>query len=618
VSSAQERPPDTRAVRLWSHLTLVQVGVWVLVYAASIAFGRQLLLLDESVVRGSAASARALLAGASVSAAVINALAVAHVRAVFHDDEQDVYPVVRLQRLPLRLALVHVLAVWALSSLFLLPWLRPSTNDLFTQTMQMLLTWTAVAAGALAAYIADRNILARVSERIAPTRMAKASEARMEHEARGSVVRNRLLLAMAVAVGFVAVSASLLVVSYVRAEDVRGRQTAARTAMLLAGADQSAVRRAGELGFVLEKNDSTPEGITHTREGETIIRDGIVRAQFRTALPNNAHTAYVVLTMLAILTALLLGAWIGGFYGHDLALATQEINAMTYDPDIDRKRQEPRFLAVKELLFTIDGLEQVFERFTHVQKRAIGEKEFAERMRALFLASMSHDLKAPLNAILGFAEIAKREALSDSQRESVDIIEQRGRELLELIRTVLDAARLEAGELTMAPRLCAVNELVTEAAKHAIELTRPMGVGVQVQVQDDLASIFVDPERIGQALVAILLCAARSTREGGAITLRAFSPEDGRAVRVDVESPAGRIPRAELESLFVAYRYPEQARKHGSLGLGLSLARSMIEIHGGSLDVESDGAGIVFHATLGTREDEASIRNRSMRRLRIE
>jgi signal transduction histidine kinase len=614
----QERTGGADAVRLWLRLTLVQVCVWVLVYAASIAFGRQLLLLDESVVRGSAPTSRGLLFVACALAAIINGIFVARVRLVFRDNKLQVRHLVRLQHLPFRLALVQVLAAWLLSALLLLPVLRPSSNDLFAQTMQMLLSWTAVAAGELIAYIVGRNIVARVSDMMPAAVVTEAARTRMEHEARGSVVRNRLLLAMAVAVGFVAVSASLLVVSYVRAEDVRGRQAIARTALLLAGEDELAARRSGELGFALGKNDGTAEGITHTREGETVLRSGSTRAQFRTALPNNAHSAYAALTLLAILTALLLGAWLGSVYGRDLALATQEINAMTYDPDVDRKRQAPRFLAVKELLFAIDGLEQVFERFTRVQKRAIGEKEFAERMRALFLASMSHDLKAPLNAILGFAEVAKREPLSESQRESVDIIEQRGQELLELIRTVLDAARLEAGELTMAPRLCAVNELVREAAKHAIELTRPMGVDVEVLVQDGLESIFVDPERIGQAIVAILLCAARSTREGGTITLRTFSPEDGKAVRIDVESPAGRIPRAELESLFVAYRYPEQARKHGSLGLGLSLARSMIEIHGGSLDVESDATGIVFNATLGSREDETSIRNRSMRRLRIE
>jgi signal transduction histidine kinase len=611
-----------KALRLWMVLTALQVAVWVVVYGACVSFGPQLLLLDDSVSRGSVHGARMLLFAVCAVAPLLNAGAVARVRAVFRSDAPEtagtqVDHLVQLQRLPFRLALGHVLVAWLLAALTLAPANRPLTNDLFIQLLQVLLIWTATAAGELIAYIGYRNVVARVSEQVSPQIVLAASHKRMEREARGSVVRNRLLMAMAVAVGFVAVSASLLVVSYVRAEDARGRQRVARDVLVLAEDDAAAWNRAEKLGFSIGPTKDGP-GSVQTSEGYSVLLlGGNSAVSFRTVMPDGAYAAYAALTVLALLTALLAGAWIGGIYGRDLALATREINAITVDADPSRKRHEPRFFAVRELLLAIDGLEQVFERFTHVQRRAIGAQEGAERMRALFLASMSHDLKGPLNAILGFAEVAKREALSESQRESVDIIEQRGRELLELIRTVLDAARLEAGELTLAPRHCRVDELVTEAAKHAIELTAGLGVGVEVHVQEGLPQIFVDPQRIQQAIVAILLCAARSTREGAAITMRTFSPEAGRAVRVDVESPAGRIPRAELESLFVAYRFPEQARKHGSLGLGLSLARSMIEIHGGSLYVESGASCIVFNATLGSREDAESIRKRSMRRLPI-
>ena len=84
---------------------------------------------------------------------------------------------------------------------------------------------------------------------------------------------------------------------------------------------------------------------------------------------------------------------------------------------------------------------------------------------------MSHDLKAPLNAILGFAELVSRGPLSDGQRESVTIIEQRGRELLHLVDTILDAARVEAGALTVSPEWTHAGDVVMQAILGARELT---------------------------------------------------------------------------------------------------------------------------------------------------
>lgn len=618
-------PLHHQGLRLWLRLTVVQLAAWVIVYAASVTFGRQLLLLDDVIAHGSERAALGLLLAASVSAVLVNAASVFRVRAVFNVGAAEVdrtSHMMRLQQLPFRVGLVHIACAWMLAASTLLQVLRPETNDLFTQISQVVLAWTASAAGELLAYIVIRNVVAQVTEQLPQELVAEASERRVAREAGGSSVRIRLLMAMMVAVGFVATSASLLVVSHVRAEDVKGRERVARDLMALVGTgdDARAARdRAQELGFAITPSDelNTHRTIERTQGGESVLALGSTRVRFDTTATDSSYSAYMGLTLLALITALLAGAWVGGVYGRDLALATREIVLMTTHPEAPRKGRSPRFLAVKELLSAIDTLAQVFERFARVQKRAIGAKESTERMRALFLASMSHDLKSPLNAILGFAEIVKREPLTEPQRESVDIIAQRGTELLELIRTVLDSARMEAGELTLSPRTVPVNELVMNAAKHAIQLTEGMGVGIEALVQEGVPDIFVDGARIEQAVVALLLCAARSTRDGGAITVRAFSPEDGRAVRIDVESPAGRIPRAELESLFVAYRFPEQARKHGSLGLGLSLARSIIEIHGGSLDVESDETGIVFYATLGSQENEASIRLRSIRKLPI-
>jgi signal transduction histidine kinase len=211
-------------------------------------------------------------------------------------------------------------------------------------------------------------------------------------------------------------------------------------------------------------------------------------------------------------------------------------------------------------------------------------------MRGLFLASMSHDLKAPLNAILGFAELVSRGSLTDGQRESVTIIEQRGRELLYLIDTILDAARVEAGELMVAPEWTRVTDVVMPAVLEAREHTSGTHVRITGEVQPDAPRIMVDPARLEQALVAIILVMARFA-ERDQVVVRGAMPESGEQLRIDVEVVGRGIAPADREKIFDAFRHADRARRHGSLGLGPSLARAIVELQGGALEVETTEAG---------------------------
>jgi signal transduction histidine kinase len=148
--------------------------------------------------------------------------------------------------------------------------------------------------------------------------------------------------------------------------------------------------------------------------------------------------------------------------------------------------------------------------------------------------------------------------------------------------------------------------------------------------------ILADPTRLTQAIVNVIASVARFTREGATIMVRVSLVVGAQTVQVDVVSPGGGMADAELEKVFVAFRFPEQARKFGSLGLGLYIARTVMEIHGGAIHVMSgrsaaraDGApspstpaldavaaakdGIVFRLTIGAREQAESIHVRSMR-----
>jgi signal transduction histidine kinase len=177
----------------------------------------------------------------------------------------------------------------------------------------------------------------------------------------------------------------------------------------------------------------------------------------------------------------------------------------------------------------------------------------------------------------------------------VSIIRQRGSELLHLIDTILDAARVEAGELTVSPEWTRVGDVVMPAVLDARTLTEGASVDIVGEIQPGVQRILVDPARLIQALTAIILVASRFA-ERGHVVVRASMPAKGEHLRIDVEVTGRSVSAAEREKVFDAFKHADRARRHGSLGLGPSLARSIVEMHGGAVDVETTEAGVtVFH-----------------------
>ena len=130
--------------------------------------------------------------------------------------------------------------------------------------------------------------------------------------------------------------------------------------------------------------------------------------------------AYAAIAMLALGLASGLGVLIGRSFAGDVALATRELQAMGVADILrgGRMRGGARFQSVAALLAAVDHLGGLFREFARAQQRAIAARAATERMRALFLASMGHDLKAPLNAILGFADLVSRGPLTEAQRKA--------------------------------------------------------------------------------------------------------------------------------------------------------------------------------------------------------
>ncbi len=604
------------ARQILSRLVAVQVVANGTTGLLVVAFAPRLLLMDAAVVDGS--EALAFWGWLSTTAVVVAATLMAtwRLRQILDSLAAGIgwvqpTDVLALDAAPARVVAFGLAGTALVVGLTLTPQIRPVTNDIATQGELVLLAVTMASVAALPAYVAARAVMAKTME-LVPVAISRDAIELLEHRrARGARVRQRLLAAVVAPVAFVALGASLLVQAHLRAFDASSLEDeAAELAMgvfetaggdLRGKVDASAAAHAHGFDVHIEPSVAAFAASRGEDEADTILTVplavGHAVVRFPTARVSPGSGLYVVLALAAVAIAGVLGWRIGSAFADDVALATSELEA-TGVADVLKGghiRGDARFHSVAALMRAADDLGGVFREFASAQKRAIDAKTGTERMRGLFLASMSHDLKAPLNAILGFAALVARGPLSDAQRESVGIIEQRGRELLYLIDTILDAARVEAGELTISPEWAKVDDVVTTAVLDARDLSVGLHVDVTGEIQPGVPRIFVDASRLAQALKAMILVAARFADHGHVI-VRAALPAIEEQLRIDVEVTGRVIAAADRKKVFDAFTHADRARRHGSLGLGPSLARAIVELHGGGIDVETtEAGGTAFH-----------------------
>jgi signal transduction histidine kinase len=603
------------ARRLVARLVVLQVAAWGATGLLVVVFAPRLLLLDSTVVRGSASLALwGWLATIGVVAGV-TVLAVGRLRPVLdglamggaHIAPADV---LALHAVPARLVGLDLGGTLVVAAATLACPFRPATNDLWTQGEVMILAVTMASVAALPAYVATRALVARVVELVPAAISRDAIELLATRGSGVARLRHRLLAAVVAPVAFVALGASLLVHAHLRAFDASSREDeAAELARGVFGSVAADARGAKEAieearvrGFDVQLDrSSAPFEVSRGEGAVTLVTvplaTGHAVVRFRTARVAPGTGKYAGLALAAVAAAGILGWRIGRAFAADVALATRELEA-TGVADVlrgGRIHGDARFQSVAALMRAADELGGVFREFAGAQQRAIDARAATERMRGLFLASMSHDLKAPLNAILGFAGLVSRGQLGDAQRESVGIIEHRGRELLYLIDTILDAARVEAGELNLSPEWTKITDVVMSAVLEARGLTVGLHVDITGEIQPDLPRIFVDAARLAQALTAMILVATRFA-EHGHVVVRAALPAIEEQLRIDIEVTGRVIAAADRKKVFDAFKQPDHARRHGGLGLGPSLARAIVELHQGGIDVETtEAGGTVFH-----------------------
>jgi signal transduction histidine kinase len=220
----------------------------------------------------------------------------------------------------------------------------------------------------------------------------------------------------------------------------------------------------------------------------------------------------------------------------------------------------------------------------------------ADRDRAAFLAAVSHELRSPLNAILGFADLLLAEVdgpLTDAAREEVDQIRGSGTHLLELINDILEFSALEGGQLKLSRSRVDVAQLASEVLREAAGVLGARPVTVRLAGENGVV-IDADPRRVRQVFTNIIGNAIKFTERGEVVVT--VSLQDAYA-RVSVKDSGPGISPEEKDHLFAEYSQAKEERKRRrGTGLGLAIARRLVLLHGGYIEIDSKvGAGSTFH-----------------------
>jgi signal transduction histidine kinase len=243
------------------------------------------------------------------------------------------------------------------------------------------------------------------------------------------------------------------------------------------------------------------------------------------------------------------------------------------------------------------------------------ELEVANRHKSAFLANMSHELRTPLNAIIGFSEVLAERMfgeVNDKQMEYLQDIHSSGQHLLTLINDVLDLSKIEAGRMELDLSCIDLGLLMDDALTLVRERAQRNGLQISLDVGEGLAEWVADARKVKQVVVNLLSNAVKFTPAGGSVRLRARRLDKaGQSIaEVSVADTGIGIALEDQALVFDEFRQAGSDPRHRAegTGLGLSLARRFVELHGGTIGVESrPGEGATFSFLLPMQVPEAVV-----------
>ena len=513
----------------------------------------------------------------------------------------------------------------ALSMLVFLTPFRPKTMDETEAVTVLSLCALLIATASLPLQVLLRHTFLIAVDAAPASVMRQLTERTERSRESREYINRKIVAAVATPLILVTLGCALIVNAHLRRD---GEQTRMTTANALAegalvplalesgsqaGADElnpslgRALKQAKKHGFPTEiwrdgklVNDRVEDdGLTLT---STTTEKSTVEVHFSTATVGVLSPAPALIALLAAVATAVLGFLVGNLLSTDLYYATRGVRRLGtnagFRPSDTAVIPAARLRVVDELSSAIERLAGRFTVFAKAQEHAIGAKAATTRMRGLFFASVSHDLKSPLNSILGFTQLVTLEPLTPGQTESVEAILTRARELLALIETILDAARVEEGQLALKKRPVAFNDIHRDSISKAKEIWGDHAPHLLEEFDDHIPPLIVDRTRVVRAFATLIAYSVKSNA-GGQLWLRVERDSD-RSMRFDIDVPNPAHPPQELEAM-LSPGVGGQRKEHRGLALGLRLARSVVELHGGGVRVFDRGKkGAMFSVRLPT------------------
>jgi len=225
----------------------------------------------------------------------------------------------------------------------------------------------------------------------------------------------------------------------------------------------------------------------------------------------------------------------------------------------------------------------------------------ANLAKSEFLSNMSHELRSPLNAILGFAQLIDSGSPSPTpaQQDSLDQILQAGWYLLELINEILDLALIESGKLSLSPEPMLLDEVLADCQAMIEPQARQSGIRLNFIAAEAPIFVRADRTRVKQVFVNLLSNAIKYNRVGGSVEVRCSARAGGR-VRIAFQDTGGGLSAEKLAQLFQPFnRLGQEGGVEEGTGIGLAVSKQLVELMGGVIGVEStEGAGSLFWVEL--------------------